>query len=187
MEVSKDLVERLLRQPPTTVVDLLMTAKGLKTGSEIIRKQRDAELERLINDLGLVFEWGEGVYAIARSKEDIVKRGTDSVSRGRWFGIPECCIQNYQGKDKEELHRQLSLEELRLIEEEKSVPDEFYLGSMGYIPCSMLCQPTLERGIKVRAILEEIDPRLWRKFRNLHIRRRFVEYGGEVKSWRGIK
>lgn len=185
--MAEELAERLLRQPPTTVVDLMMTAKGLKTGSEILRKQRDGDLERLIKDLGLTYEWRDGVYIVACSKEDIAKRGTDSISRGRWFGIPECCIQNYQRKDKEELRKRLSLEELKLFEQGESVPDEFYLGSMGYIPHSMRCQATLERGIKARTILEGVDPRLWTKFRNFHIRRRLAEYGGEIKSWREAK
>lgn len=182
--MAGELAERLLKQPPTAVVDLVMTAKGLKTGSEILRKQRDEEFERLIKDMELVHEWKEGHYLVARSKGDIAKQGTDSVSRGRWFGIPECCIQNYQGKDKEELRKRLSLEELKLLEQGESVPDEFYLGSMGYIPHSMTCQATLERGIKARAILEGMDPRLWTKFRNFHIRRRLVEYGGEIRTWR---
>ncbi len=185
--MAEELAERLLRQPPTTVVDLVMTAKGLKTGAEIIRKQRDEELERIINEMGLVYEWKDGLYLVARSKEDIANQGTDSVSRGRWFGIPECCIQNYQGKDKEELRKRLSLEELKLLEQDESTPDEFYLGFMGYIPHSMRCQATLERGIKARAILEGIDPRLWTKFRNFHIRRSFAQYGGEIKSWREAK
>jgi hypothetical protein len=178
------LAERLLKQPPTTVVDLVMTAKGLKTGSEILRKQRDGELEGLIGAMGLVHEWKDGLYLVAASKEDIAKQGSDSVSRGRWFGIPECCIQNYQGKDKEELQKLLTLEELKMLERSEDIPDEFYLGSMGYIPCSMRCQATLERGVKTRAVLDEIDPRLWTKFRNFHIRRRLVEYGGEIETWR---
>lgn len=182
--MTEELAERLLKQPPTTSVDLVMTAKGLKTGSEIMRKQRDEELEQLIRDMELVYGWKDGLYLVARSKGDLAKQGTDSVSRGRWFGIPECCIQNYQGKDKEELRKRLSLEELKLAEGGGSVPDEFYLGSMGYIPHSMRCQATLERGIKARAVLEGIDLRLWTKFRNFHIRRRLVEYGGEIKSWR---
>lgn len=185
--MAEELAERLLMQPPTIVVDLLMTAKGLKTGAEILRKQRDEELERLIEDMKLVYEWRDGVYLIAHSNADIAKQGKDSVSRGQWFGIPECCIQNYQGKDKEELRKQLSLEELRLLETDMNIPDEFYLGSIGYLPHSMRCQATLERGIKTRAVLEEIDPRLWTKFRNFHIRRRLVEYGGEIKSWRETK
>ncbi len=185
--MPEDLAERLLKQPPTTVVDLVMTAKGLKTGSEILRKQRDGELEGLIAAMGVVHQWKDGIYLVARSKEDIAKQGSDSVSRGRWFGIPECCIKNYQGKDKEELRKRLSLEELKMLEQGESVPDEFYLGSMGYIPCSLHCQPTLERGIKARAVLEGIDPRLWRKFRNSHIRRRLAEYGGEIKWWREAK
>lgn len=185
--MAEKLAERLLKQPPTTVVDLVMTAKGLKTGSEILRRQRDEELEQLIEEMGLVHEWKAGTYLVARSKEDIAKQGKDSVSRGRWFGIPECCIKNYQGKDKEELRKRLSLEELKLFEQGESVPDEFYLGFMGYIPCSMKCQITLERGIKARAVLDGIDPRLWTKFRNFHIRRRFAEYGGEIKSWREEK
>jgi len=185
--MPKELAERLLKQPPTTAVDLLMVANGLKTGSEIKRKQRDEELEQLIEDMGLKHEWRRGLYLVARSKEDISKQGTDSITRGRWFGIPECCIQHYQGKDKEELSKRLTLEELRLFEIGESVPDEFYLGSMGYIPHSMRCQATLERGIKMRTILEEIDTRLWSKFRNFHIRRRLAEYGGEIKSWREAK
>ncbi|MEM3723176.1 MAG: DUF483 domain-containing protein [Candidatus Hadarchaeales archaeon] len=185
--MNKELIERLLKQPPSTAVDLIMTAKELKTGSEIVRKERDEELEHLIKEMGLVYVWRDSVYVVARSVEDITKQGADSVSRGRWFGIPECCIQHYQGKDKDELRKQLSLEELKMIKEGESVPDEFYLGSMGYIPCSMACQATLERGIKMRAILEGIDPRLWTKFRNFHIRRRLIEYGGEIKSWREAK
>lgn len=187
VEMVEELAGRLLKQPPTTVVDLLMTANGLKTGSEIMRKQRDEELERIIKEIGLVHEWKDGLYLVARSKDDIAKQGTDSVSRGRWFGIPECCIKNYQGKNKEELHKRLSLEELKMLEQGESLPDEFYLGSMGYIPCSLRCQPTLERGIKARAVLEGIDPRLWKKFRNFHIRRRLAEYGGEIKWWREAK
>jgi hypothetical protein len=183
----EELAERLLKQPPTTVVDLIMTVKGLKTGSEILRKRRDEELESLIAAMGLVHEWRDGLYLVARSKEDIAKQGTDSISRGRWFGIPECCIQKYQEKEKEELRKRLSLEELKMLERGESVPDEFYLGFMGYIPCSMRCQPTLERGIKARAMLEGIDPRLWTKFRNFHIRRRLTEYGGEIKYWREAK
>lgn len=186
-EMAEELAERLLKQPPTTAVDLVMTAKGLKTGSEITRRQRDEELEGIIKEMGLVHEWKDGLYLVARSKEDSTKQGTDSISRGRWFGIPECCIQNYQGKDKEELRKRLSLEELKLLEKGESVPDEFYLGSMGYIPHSMSCQPTLERGIKARAVLEGMDPRLWIKFRNFHIRRGLAEYGGEIKSWREAK
>lgn len=184
VKMTEERVERLLRQPPTTVVDLVMTTNGLKTGSEILRKERDVELEQLIEDMGLVYEWRDGKYLVARSKQDIAKQGIDSVSRGRWFGIPECCIQNYQGKEKEELRKLISLEELKLLEQGGSVQDEFYLGSMGYIPCGMRCEVTLERGTKARAILEEIDPRLWTKFRNFHIRRRLVEYGGEIRSWR---
>lgn len=180
--MTKELAELLLKQPPTTFVDLLMTANGLKTGSEICRG-RDKELEDLIAKMGLVFEMEGKCHIVAKTNGDIGKRGTDSVSRGRWFRIPECCIQNYQGKDKDELRKRLSLEELRLLERGESVPDEFYLGSMGYIPCSMKCQATLERGIKARAVLEGIDPRLWAKFRNFHIRRRLVEYGGEIKEW----
>jgi hypothetical protein len=178
------LAELLLKQPPTTVVDLVMTAKGLKTGSEILRKQRDGELEGLIGAMGLVHEWKDGLYLVAASKEDIAKQGSDSVSRGRWFGIPECCIQNYQGKEKEDLRKRLSLEELKMLEGGENVPDEFYLGSMGYIPCSIRCPQTLERGVKARALLENLDPRLWTKFRNFHIRRRLVEYGGEIETWR---
>ncbi|MFQ5791761.1 MAG: DUF483 domain-containing protein [Acidobacteriota bacterium] len=187
VEMTEELAERLLKQPPTTVVDLVMTAKGLKTGSEILRKQRDEELESLIEAMGLVHEWKDGLYLVAISKEDLAKQGSDSVSRGRWFGIPECCIKNYQGKNKEELRKRLSLEEVKMLEQGESVPDEFYLGSMGYIPCSLRCQPTLERGIKARAVLEGIDPRLWTKFRNFHIRRRLAEYGGEIKWWREAK
>jgi hypothetical protein len=185
--MPETLAERLLKQPPTTVVDLVMTAKGVKTGSEILRKQRDEELEGLIAAMGLVHKWKDKLYLVACSEEDFAKQGSDSVSRGRWFGIPECCIRNYQGKDKEELRKRLSLEELKMLEQGESVPDEFYLGSMGYIPCSLRCQPTLERGIKARAILEGIDPRLWIKFRNFHIRRRLAEYGGEIKWWREAK
>lgn len=187
VEVGEELAERLLKQRPTTAVDLVMTAKELKTGSEIVRKQRDEELEQIIKVMELVYEWKDGLYLVTRSKEDLAKQGTDSVSRGRWFGIPECCIQNYQEKDKEELRKRLSLEEFKLFEKGESVPDEFYLGSMGYIPHSMNCQPTLERGIKARAMLEGMDPRLWTKFRNFHIRRGLAEYGGEIKSWREAK
>ncbi len=183
--MSKELAERLLEQPPTTAVDLLMTANGLKTGSEIKRKKRDEKLERLIEDMGLFYEWMDGTYVVARSNEDIAKRGTDSISRGRWFAIPECCIRNYQENDKEEICRRLSLEELRLSEMGESVKDEFYLGSMGYLPHGMRCRPTLERGIKARKILDDTDPRMWTKFKNFHIRRRIVEYGGEIKFWRG--
>lgn len=186
-DTMEGLAERLLKQPPTTAVDLIMTAKGLKTGSEIMRKQQDEELEAIIKEMGLVYEWRGGLYLVARSKEDLAKQGTDSISRGRWFGIPECCIQNYQGKDKEELRKRLSIEELKLFQEGESVPDEFYLGSMGYIPHSMRCQATLEHGIKARAVLEGIDPRLWTKFRNFHIRRGLTEYGGEIRSWRESK
>lgn len=177
-------MERLLKQPPTAVVDLIMTSNGLKTGSEICRKNPDKELEELIVKLGLVFERKGECYSIAKNKEGIAKQGVDSVSRGKWFGIPNCCIENYQGKEKTELQKRLSLEELKMMERGENIPDEFYLGSMGYIPHSMKCQPTLERGIKTRAILENIDPRLWNKFRNFHIRRRLVEYGGEIKSWK---
>ncbi|HID60912.1 MAG TPA: DUF483 domain-containing protein [Hadesarchaea archaeon] len=186
-KMVEELAERLLKQPPTTVVDLVMTAKGLKTGAEILRKERDKELEDLIDDMKLVYKWDRRKYLVTRLKRDITRQGVDSVSRGRWFGIPECCIQNYQKKDKEDLRKQLSLEELKLLEMGENVPDEFYLGSMGYLPCSMRCQATVERGIKARAILEGIDPRLWAKFRNFHIRRRLVEYGGEIKSWREAK
>jgi hypothetical protein len=182
--MKKKLIDQLLKQPPTTVVDLVMTAEKLKTGSEICRKQRDGELEGLIAEMGLVFEWEDGCYIVARDKGEIERRGTDSVSRGRWFGIPECCIQNYQGKEKEDLRKRLSLEELKMLEGGENVPDEFYLGSMGYIPCSMRCPQTLERGLKTRTLLENLDPRLWTKFRNFHIRRRLVEYGGEIETWR---
>jgi len=178
------LAERLLKQPPTTAVDLVMTKEGLKTGSEIISKQRDEELENVASFMGLVFEWRGDRYLFARSKEDFVKQGSDSVSRGRWFGIPDCCIQNYQGKDKEELRKRLSLEELKLFEKGEGVPDEFYLGSMGYIPCNIQCRATLERGINARAALDRIDPSLWTRFRNFHIRRRLSEYGGEIKWWK---
>ena len=181
--MTEDLAEELLMLPPAIFVDLIMTKNHIKTGAEIIRKQRDENLERIINRLGLVYEWKEDRYLVARSKEDLAKQGSDSISRGRWFGIPECCIQNYQGKDKEELRRRLSIEELKLLERGEAVPDEFYLGSMGYIPCSMKCKHTLERGLKTRAALDEIDPRLWQKFRNFHIRRRIAEYGGEIKEW----
>jgi len=182
-EMAKELAEQMLRQPPTTFVDLVMTKEGIKTGAEILRKQRDEDLEKLVKDMGLVYEWKGDHYLIARSKQDFDKQGSSSVSRGRWFGIPECCIQNYQGKDKEELRKRLSLEELKLLERGEGVPDEFYLGSMGYIPCSMRCKSTLERGQKARAALDRIDPRLWQKFRNFHIRRRIAEYGGEIKEW----
>lgn len=185
--MAKELAEQLLKQPPTTFVDLVMTKEGIKTGAEILRKQRDEGLEKLVKDMGLVYEWEGDRYLIARSKHDLDKQGSSSVSRGRWFGIPECCIQNYQGKDKEDLRKRLSLEELRLLERGEGVPDEFYLGSMGYIPCSLRCQPTLERGIKARAVLESIDPRLWTNFRNFHIRRGLAEYGGEIKLWREAK
>ena len=185
--MEKELIYRLLRQPPTTFVDLLMTVKGLKTGSEIMRRERDPDLEQIIKDLGLVFRRKDGLYVIARSYGDMERQGTDSVSRGRWFGIPEDCIQNYQGKDKEELRKRLSLEELKLLEKGGMIPDEFYLGSMGYIPHSIQCEATLERGIKARAMLEGIDPRLWTKFQNFLIRRRLTEYGGEIESWRRAK
>ncbi len=184
--MTQELAEMLLKQPPTTVVDLVMTANGVKTGSEICRGV-DKDLEKLIAKMGLVFEMEGGCYIIAKSKDDIKKRGTDSISRGRWFGIPECCIKNYQGKEKEDLQKRLSLEELKMMERGENVPDEFYLGAMGYIPHGMKCRPTLERGIKTRALLEGIDPRLWTKFRDFHIRRRLVEYGGEIKSWRKTK
>ncbi|MEW6592940.1 MAG: hypothetical protein AB1305_04615 [Candidatus Hadarchaeota archaeon] len=181
--MNKELVDLLINLPPTTVVDLLMTANGLKTGSEICRGS-DKAMEGLMAKLGLVFRQEGRCYIIARNEKDLEKRGTDSISRGRWFGIPECCIQNYQGKDKEELRKRLSLEEVKILDKGESVPDEFYLGSMGYIPHSMKCQATLERGMKTRKILDGVDPRLWAKFRNFHIRRRLAEYGGEIKSWR---
>ncbi len=187
INMGKGLADRLLKQPPTTVVDLVMTTGGLKTGSEIIKKQRGHELEELIKDMGLIYEWADGKYLVARSTEYFAKQGTDSVSRGRWFGIPECCIQKYQKTNKDELRKRLSLEELKLFDEGESVPNEFYLGSMGYLPHSTRCQETLERGVKVREIMERIDPRLWVKFINFHIRRRIVEYGGEIKSWREAK
>lgn len=182
--MTEDLAERLLDLPPALAVDLVMTAEGIKAGAEIRRKGRDEEVESLVTDMGLVYRWEDGLYKIALSGEVLSKAGEDSVSRGRWFGIPECCVQNYQGESKEELRRELSLEEMDLLEQDISVPDEFYLGSMGYVPCSMECEGTLERGVKTRRALERIDPRLWTKFRHFHIRRRLTEYGGEIEWWR---
>ncbi len=72
--MAEELTDRLLRQPPTTVVDLVMTANGLKTGSEILRNQRDEELERIIKEMGLIYEWKDGFYLVACSKEDITKQ-----------------------------------------------------------------------------------------------------------------
>lgn len=185
--MPKNLAERLLDLPPALAVDLVMTVEEVKTGAEIRKKERDGEFENLMTDMGLVYEWKDGLYRIARSEDDLSKQRDDSVSRGRWFGIPECCIQHYQGKSKEELRKELSIEEIELLERGKSVPDEFYLGSMGYIPCSMECEATLERGLRMREALESITPRLWTKFRHFHIRRRLAEYGGEIAWWRKQK
>lgn len=182
--MDKELAERLLKQPPTAVVDLIMTKEGLKTGSEILCKQRDEEFESIIGAMGLVHKWKGDGYLIARSKQDLDLEGSDSSSRGQWFGIPECCIKAYAEHEKEELRKSLSIQELEMLERGESVPDEFYLGSMGYIPCSMKCEATLERGLKTRTALDRIDPRLWSKFRDFHIRRRLAEYGGEIKWWK---
>lgn len=182
--MTEKFVELLMRQPPTTVVDLVMTKEGVKAGSEILRKQRDEGLEKAVSAMGLIHKWVGDRYLIARSEQDLDKQGSDPLSRGRWFGIPECCVKAYTEHEKEELGKRLSLQELRMLERGESVPDEFYLGSMGYIPCSMTCKPTLDRGLRTRAALDRIDPRLWSKFRDFHIRRRLAEYGGEIKLWR---
>ncbi|KXB02903.1 hypothetical protein AKJ45_03180 [candidate division MSBL1 archaeon SCGC-AAA261F19] len=182
--MASDLAEKLLKQPPTTAVDLVMVREGLKIGAEIIRGERNEDLEELMGDMDLRYQWVEDRYQVAQKEEDLKDIGTDSASRGLWFGIPECCIQNYQDYSKKELQEKLRVEEAQMLSRGESVPDEFYLGSTGYVPCSIKCKATLKRGKKARKALEEIDPRLWRKFRNLHIRRGLVEYGGEIEWWR---
>ncbi|KUO43080.1 MAG: hypothetical protein APU95_00890 [Hadesarchaea archaeon YNP_N21] len=178
--MSDKLPEKLLKQPLPTIIDLISLREMLKTGAEILREKRDQELERVIAELGLVFEWRDGKYLVARSSMDLGSSGIDPVSRGRWFGIPECCIQAYIKRGKEEARKTITLEEMRILREGGSIPDEFYFGSIGYVPCSINCEATLKRGQKLRAALEKVSPQLIVRFRDLHIRPRIVRYGGEV-------
>jgi hypothetical protein len=178
------LISKLEKLPPVIVVDLLLTVEGLKNGAEILRRERNAELERIFESLGLAWQWSGGRYLVAKTPESINNVGEDPVSRGRWFGIPDCCIQRYQELGRERLEKELAKEELALLESGEEIPDEFYLGSLGYLPCSMRCRRTLERGMKAREILDRYSPKLWSKFRAFHIRRRLVEYGGEIRSWK---
>lgn len=69
--MASDLAEKLLKQSPTTAVDLIMVKEDLKTGAEIIRGERDEELEELMSDMNLKYQWVEDRYQAAQKEEDL--------------------------------------------------------------------------------------------------------------------
>lgn len=176
------MAKSLVEEQPGVVVDLVMVKEGIKKGAEINR-HADKDLEVLITNLGLIYKHKNGKYLVAKVKSDLEALAEDTKARGDWFGIPQCCVKAFLEQGSK-LSEKISKEEIKALQSGKHIPNEFFLGSYGYIPCSLNCKFTLERGIKTKVALDRIDPRLWGRFKDVHLRRRLVEFGGEVCWWK---